>query len=46
MISLRHGWTTRANADADAYGTLLRNDVLPGIHRVRGFRVRRCCAGR
>jgi len=29
-----HGWTTRENADA--YETLLRNEVLPGIHRVRG----------
>jgi heme-degrading monooxygenase HmoA len=37
MISrLWHGWTTPANADA--YETLLRNEVLPGIHRVRGFK--------
>ena len=37
MISrLWHGWTTRANADA--YEKLLRNEVLPGIHRVRGFK--------
>lgn len=37
MISrLWHGWTTRANADA--YEALLRNQVLPGIHRVRGFK--------
>ena len=37
MISrLWHGWTTRANADA--YETLLRSEVLPGIHRVRGFK--------
>jgi|SRR5271165_2061269 len=37
MISrLWHGWTTRENADA--YETLLRNEVLPGIHRVRGFK--------
>jgi heme-degrading monooxygenase HmoA len=33
---LWHGWTTRANADA--YGKLLREEVLPGIHRVRGFK--------
>jgi heme-degrading monooxygenase HmoA len=33
---LWHGWTTPANADA--YETLLRNEVLPGIHRVRGFK--------
>lgn len=37
MISrLWHGWTKRENADA--YETLLRNEVLPGIHRVRGFK--------
>ena len=37
MISrLWHGWTTRANADA--YETLLRSEVLPGIHRVKGFK--------
>jgi heme-degrading monooxygenase HmoA len=36
MISrVWHGWTTRANADA--YEKLLREEVLPGIHRVRGF---------
>lgn len=37
MISrVWHGWTTRENAKA--YETLLRNEVLPGIHRVRGFK--------
>jgi heme-degrading monooxygenase HmoA len=37
MISrVWHGWTTRANADA--YEKLLREEVLPGIHRVRGFK--------
>ena len=37
MISrLWHGWTTRANADA--YESLLRSEVLPGIHRVKGFK--------
>jgi heme-degrading monooxygenase HmoA len=37
MISrLWHGWTTRDNADA--YENLLRKEVLPGIHRVRGFK--------
>lgn len=37
MISrVWHGWTTRQTADA--YETLLRNEVLPGIHRVRGFK--------
>jgi heme-degrading monooxygenase HmoA len=33
---LWHGWTTRA--DASAYEALLRSEVLPGIHRVRGYR--------
>jgi len=33
---LWHGWTRRENADA--YETLLRNEVLPGIHRVPGFK--------
>jgi len=37
MISrLWHGWTTQKNADA--YENLLRAEVLPGIHRVRGFK--------
>jgi heme-degrading monooxygenase HmoA len=30
------GWTTKQNADA--YEALLRTTVLPGIHRVRGYR--------
>jgi heme-degrading monooxygenase HmoA len=33
---LWHGWTTRANASA--YEALLRSEVLPGIHRVPGYR--------
>jgi antibiotic biosynthesis monooxygenase (ABM) superfamily enzyme len=37
MISrIWHGWTSRANANA--YENLLRKEVLPGIHRVRGFK--------
>lgn len=32
---LWHGWTTHENADA--YESLLRRDVLPGIHRVPGY---------
>jgi heme-degrading monooxygenase HmoA len=37
MISrLWHGWTTRDNADA--YEELLRSEILPGIHRVAGFK--------
>jgi len=31
-----HGWTTPENADA--YEQLLRAHVLPGIHRVPGYR--------
>ena len=33
---LWRGWTTRENADA--YATLLQMTVLPGIHRVQGYR--------
>jgi heme-degrading monooxygenase HmoA len=36
MISrIWHGWTTLENADK--YETLLRADVLPGIHRIMGY---------
>jgi heme-degrading monooxygenase HmoA len=31
-----HGWTTPQNADA--YEALLRSEILPGIHRVPGYR--------
>jgi heme-degrading monooxygenase HmoA len=31
-----HGWTSRANADA--YEAMLRSTILPGIHRVPGYR--------
>ncbi len=30
-----HGWTTEENAHK--YEALLRSEVLPGIHRVKGF---------
>ena len=33
---LWHGWTTPANADA--YEALLRQEVLPGIGRIPGFK--------
>lgn len=37
MISrIWHGWTKHENANA--YEALLREEVLPGIHRVRGFK--------
>jgi heme-degrading monooxygenase HmoA len=36
MISrIWHGWTTLENADK--YETLLRAEVLPGIHRIMGY---------
>jgi heme-degrading monooxygenase HmoA len=36
MISrIWHGWTAMDNADK--YELLLRADVLPGIHRIRGY---------
>jgi heme-degrading monooxygenase HmoA len=36
MISrIWHGWTTHDNADK--YESLLRADILPGIHRIRGY---------
>ena len=36
MISrIWHGWTKRENTDK--YEKLLRADVLPGIHRIRGY---------
>jgi len=37
MISrLWHGWTSRENADA--YEDLLRREILPRIHRVKGYK--------
>lgn len=37
MISrIWHGWT--APEQADEYERLLRAEILPGIHRVRGYR--------
>jgi len=35
IARLWHGWTTSANAPV--YETLLREEVLPGIHRVAGY---------
>src|SRR5437773_11725436 len=35
IARLWHGWTGRENAGA--YESLLRNKVLPGIHRVSGY---------
>jgi len=36
IARLWHGWTTFENADS--YETLLRNKILPGIHRVAGYK--------
>jgi heme-degrading monooxygenase HmoA len=36
IMRLWHGWTRQA--DADEYDRLLRNDILPGIHRIRGYK--------
>jgi heme-degrading monooxygenase HmoA len=36
ITRLWHGWTSRENADA--YENYLRAYVLPGIHRVEGYR--------
>jgi heme-degrading monooxygenase HmoA len=36
IAPLWHGWTTRQNAPA--YEALLRGEILPGIHRVSGYR--------
>ena len=36
MISrIWHGWTSRENADK--YESMLRSEVLPGIHRIKGY---------
>ena len=36
ITRLWHGWATHENADA--YENLLRTKILPGIHRVDGFK--------
>lgn len=36
VARLWHGWTSRENGEA--YEDLLRSEVLPGIHRVEGYR--------
>ena len=35
ICRLWHGWTSLKNADE--YEQLLRNHILPGIHRVEGY---------
>ena len=36
IARLWHGWTKPENADA--YENLLRTTILPGIHRVKGYK--------
>jgi heme-degrading monooxygenase HmoA len=36
IARLWHGWTLPENADA--YEAMLRSHILPGIHRVEGYR--------
>ncbi len=36
IARLWHGWTSPGNADA--YERLVRDTILPGIHRVAGYR--------
>jgi heme-degrading monooxygenase HmoA len=36
IARLWHGWTSRENAEA--YEALLRGEILPGIHRVSGYK--------
>lgn len=31
-----HGWTSQQNADT--YESLLKSEILPGIHRISGFK--------
>jgi len=35
IMRIWHGWTSLQNADA--YEALLRDEVLPGIHRIDGY---------
>ena len=36
IMRVWHGWTRRK--DADAYDDMLRNRILPGIHRIDGYK--------
>jgi hypothetical protein len=36
ILRLWHAWT--AAADADEYDRMLQNDILPGIHRIQGYK--------
>ena len=36
ILRIWHGWTKRG-ADAETYDRLLREEILPGIHRIDGY---------
>lgn len=37
IMRVWHGWT-RKGADADSYEQMLRDEILPGIHRIAGYK--------
>ena len=37
IMRIWHGWTKRGK-DAEAYDRILREEILPGIHRVDGYK--------
>ena len=37
IMRIWHGWTRRGE-DAEAYDALLKSEILPGIHRIDGYR--------
>jgi len=37
IMRIWHGWTKRGD-DAETYDSMLRNEILPGIHRIDGYR--------
>jgi len=37
IMRIWHGWTKRGD-DAESYDAILRNQILPGIHRIDGYR--------
>ena len=37
IMRIWHGWTRRGD-DAETYDRMLRDEILPGIHRIDGYR--------
>jgi len=37
IMRIWHGWTRRGE-DAEAYDAMLQSEILPGIHRIDGYR--------